>query len=240
MSIVKKIVDLSGGQIDIRSELGKGTEVKLSLPLQNKHPQSERPPKGLALSHKDESPVDAVRRRAKGRSVQIRGFDAKFGDSKLREAAQASLKASIEKYFTEWFKLEIASADQAPDIIISDETAFLKSSGIAESKFRSLLIICSNGNRREIYNKSQLELGQTVDFVSKPCGPHRCARALLNCLDAEDAFEKQKKISEVSADSCGFSTTCLAHETLVIAGGKYWLEANRRSLAINRVLAKDC
>jgi len=55
-----------------------------------------------------------------------------------------------------------------------------------KSSFRSLIILCSNGARRNI-SSGRLTMGQTLEFASKPCGPHRLAKALLNCLDAESA-----------------------------------------------------
>jgi hypothetical protein len=219
MSIVKQIVDLSGGRIDIRSELGKGTEVVLSLPLEKCLPNAEDLTAKLNL-YNDEGPINAVRRRAKGRTVQIRGFDATFGNSKLQEDSLASLKASIVKYVTEWFKLEIVADDQPPDIVISDESAFLKSSNVAGCKLRLLLIICSNRARRNIYNNSGLDLGQTVEFISKPCGPHRCAKAILNCLDAEDALQTANTEKRVSSDLSGFSAIASTHDAMVTASKK--------------------
>jgi len=68
--------------------------------------------------------------------------------------------------------------------VISDESIF-RHSTVAESSFRSLIILCSNGARRNI-SSGRLAIGQTLEFASKPCGPHRLAKALLNCLDAED------------------------------------------------------
>lgn len=171
-------MDLSGGQIDIRSELGTGTSISLSLPLENCLPDAENLPVKLNHLYKNEGPVEAIRRRAKGRTVQIHGFEATFGDSKLRVEALASLKASIEKFVTEWFNLEIVSEDKPPDIVISDKSAFLKSSKIAGRNFRSLLLICRNEARRDISSKSRLDNGQTVEFISnlvdridapKPC-----------------------------------------------------------------------
>jgi hypothetical protein len=187
MSIVKQIVDLSGGRIDIRSDLGKGTEISLSLPLENCPPDPETVQNKRDSVLKLEEPIEAVRRRAKGRTVTIRGFDNTSGShSPLQLMALAGLKASIEKYVTQWFGLEIVPAGEIPDIVISDESIFQHST-VAESSFRSLIILCSNGARRNI-SSGRLGMGQTLEFASKPCGPHRLAKALLNCLDAEDAL----------------------------------------------------
>ena len=219
MSIVKQIVDLSGGRIDIRSELGKGTEVKLSLPLEDRLSPEDETPAKLNLLYANEGPVEAVRRRAKGRTVQIRGF---YGDSELQRAALASLKASIEKYVTKWFDLSIVDDEQPADIVISDESVFSNSSNVAGSRFRTLLILCNNSARRDIHNTSRLEPGQIVEFVSKPCGPHRWAKALLNCLDAEDVLKKTQKERRVSTTLSGTpfgpSTIVSASDAMVTAG----------------------
>jgi hypothetical protein len=135
-----------------------------------------------------EEPVEAVRRRAKGRKVTIRGFDnSSESHSPLQLLALAGLKESIEKYVTQWFGLEIVPPGASPDIVISDESIF-RHSTVAESSFKSLIILCSNGARRNI-SSGRLGVGQTLEFASKPCGPHRLAKALLNCLDAEDASQ---------------------------------------------------
>lgn len=197
MSIVKQIVDLSGGRIDIRSDLGKGTEIRLSLPLEDHLPDEEKLPDKIQPINLQENVIDAVRRRARGRFVTIRGFDSSFGDSNLQRISLASLKASIVKYVTEWLRLTISSDDQVADIVISDESAFLSTTGSLGYAFKSLLILCSNGARGDIYT-SKLETGQKAEFVSKPFGPHRIAKALLNCLDAEDLLTKSKIEERVS------------------------------------------
>jgi hypothetical protein len=218
MSIVKQIVDLSGGEIEIRSELGKGTVVKLSLPLEDGIRVSDDYPALLGPIDSHEDPIEAVRRRTKGRTVTLRGFESKFGSSNLQLAAVASLKASIEKYVTEWFHLKIVSNDEVADILISDGSAFLNSTKIAASTFRLLLILCSNGVRRDLYT-SRLESGQTVEFISKPFGPHRLAKALLNVLDTEEALEKIKnRVSLEEARSWMASTTISTERGIVTTG----------------------
>jgi hypothetical protein len=222
MSIVKQIVDLSGGRIDIRTEVGKGTEVKLSLPLEDCPRKSDDSLGKKNSPYEDEGPIDAVRRRAKGRTVTIRGFDSVFLGSDIRTAATKSLKASIVKCVTEWFDLTVVSDDQIADIVISDESAFLSASIDPGSEFRSQLILCSNGAKSDIYT-SRLEAGQTVEFVSKPCGPHRLAKALLNCFDTEDALKRAGIEQRVSSNlqepyDEAFSTTSPTSDAILTAG----------------------
>ncbi|OBT74510.1 hypothetical protein VF21_06909 [Pseudogymnoascus sp. 05NY08] len=200
MSIVKQIVDLSGGIIEVHSEPGKGTEIKLSLPLDDRLLRTSESPELMMPTPEDS--IAAVRRRARGRTVTIRGFDNTAGKSDLQIDAITSLKASIVKYAVEWFNLAINSDNSVADIVISDESEFLKSTKLTESSSQLLLILCSNGARRGIYT-SQFEVGQLVEFISKPCGPHRLAKALLNILDAEDTLKKSKADHAIQAEPQG-------------------------------------
>ncbi|OAF56050.1 hypothetical protein VC83_07387 [Pseudogymnoascus destructans] len=200
MSIVKQIVDLSGGVIEVHSELGRGTEMKLSLPPDDRLRRTSESPE-LMIPIPEYS-IGAVRRRANGRTVTIRGFDNTAGKSDLQIEAITSLKASIVKYAEEWFNLEVNSDNLVADIVISDESEFLKSTKLIESSSQLLLILCSNGARRGIYT-SQFEVGQLVEFISKPCGPHCLAKALLNILDAEDALKRSKADHAIQAEPQG-------------------------------------
>jgi hypothetical protein len=203
LSIVKEIVDLSGGTIDVRSELGRGTDITLSLPLENYPMDPTKVPVNPELLNPDglvEEPVAAVRRRAHGRTVTIRGFEHVPGSSDLQNISLSGLKASIETYITDWFKLEITSDDAAADILICDESAFVHSSA-TELKFQALLILCSNSARRDIYT-SKLDASQSIEFVGKPCGPHRLAKAFLNCFDTEDAMKLTTEQPVSQTKSC--------------------------------------
>ena len=217
MSIAKQIVDLSAGTIDVRSALGKGTEITLSLPLEN----CPLDPESALLTPKDssypyEDPITAVRRRSQGWIVTIRGFEVEPGSSELQLTSLSSLKASIEKYITEWFQLEISSEDATADILVCDESALLHSSA-TQLKFQSLLILCSNSARRDIYS-SQLDRSQSIEFVSKPCGPHRLVKSLLNCFDTEDALRIQPDQPVSQMRSCNRVTfpEPLAHENAIL------------------------
>ncbi|KAH7369618.1 hypothetical protein BKA65DRAFT_2440 [Rhexocercosporidium sp. MPI-PUGE-AT-0058] len=204
MSIVKQIVDLSGGKMDIKSDQKTGTTIKLSLPLSNCPPPSKDLVSKSDKLYQNEDQVEHVRRRAGGRTVSILGFDNLSGRSQLQLDALASLKASMEKYSSDWFGLKLVPSGEAADIAIADESAYLNQA-VSETQYGILLILCSNGARRDIF-PSRLHTGQIVEFVSKPCGPHRLAKALLNCLDTEDGT-LHTPVEDRS--SIGFSPTVL-------------------------------
>jgi hypothetical protein len=193
MSIVKELVDLAGGTIDVRSDLGKGTQVKLSIPVENHLDQlMDEPDTANLASEISEDPVIAVRRRARKKTVYLRGFDSHSGTGELQSQSLDSLKSSIEKYIREWFNLSLVSNESrdhiAADIVILDESAFLDSASLAGNELlrqgQIVLIFCSNGARHG-ENTTGMTSERIVEFISKPCGPRRLAKALLACLDKE-------------------------------------------------------
>jgi hypothetical protein len=193
MSIVKQLVDLAEGTIDVSSEFGKGTQVKLRLPLENHLSESaDDTITPISPSETSEDLILAVRRRAQGRTITLRGFDSPSGTTYLQSQSLASLKASIQKYIRQWFNLHLVSTESgnyaAADIIVSDESAFLDSANLVGNELLShgqaQLILCSNVARHSIYAAS-IDSNSIIEFISKPCGPRRLAKALLNCLDKE-------------------------------------------------------
>jgi hypothetical protein len=196
MSIVKQIVDLSGGRIDVRSNQQSGTEIKLSLPLQNCISEGESPQSnGATLQQED--PIDAVRRRARGFTFTIQGFRPVSGSSELQAEALLALKESIQKYCTQWFHLSLACGDEEADIAITDESGCLTLSK-TQRRWEILLVLCHNSARRDLY-PAITNSGQNVEFVSRPCGPHRLAKALLSCLDTKDSSPRRLPPERVSA-----------------------------------------
>jgi len=93
-----------------------------------------------------------------------------------------------------------------------------------------LLILCSNGARRDLYS-ARSRLAQHVEFVSKPCGPHRLAKALLNCLDKEDALKRANAVSS----SIGFSPTTTNLSRLPASHTKDQVTGNHRPPFLHRM-----
>jgi hypothetical protein len=193
MSIAKQIVDLAGGTIDVRSEFGRGTRVKLSLPLENYPGElADNAVIPISPSETSEDFILAVRHRVQGRTVTFRGFENCSSTEHLQSQSLASLKASIQKYIRDWFNLSLLSPEfgneASADIVISDESVFLDSANLAGNEFLYsggfLLILGSKGAKHSLYAAS-MDSDCIIEFVSKPCGPRRLAKSLQSCLDKE-------------------------------------------------------
>jgi signal transduction histidine kinase len=129
LSIVLQIVRSLGGTIDVHSELGVGTEVKVSLTLN----QAPIPPPPLALDAKYENSVMGVRKKTSGLTLGLVGFDVYSGISgtrtgihKLEPEPSLSLKASLESMATLWFGMKVTASESweasPPDIYMENES----------------------------------------------------------------------------------------------------------------------
>jgi len=193
MSIAKQIVDLAGGIIDVSSESGSGTQVKLSLPLESHLGQlADSAIIPISPSGTSEDLILAVRHQVQGRTVTLRGFETCSGTTLLQSQSLAILKASIQKYVRDWFNLLLLSPESgnyaSADIVIYNESVFPDSASLAGNELLSLgevlLILCSKDAKHSLYTAS-IDSGCIIEFVRKPCGPRRLAKALQSCLDKE-------------------------------------------------------
>lgn len=137
LSIVLQIVRSLGGTIDVQSELGVGTGVKVSLTLN----QSQIPPQPLALDAKYESSIMGVRKKTRGLTLGLMGFNTSSGISRKRASTFEAepelslfLQASLKIMATHWFVMKVTASESweasPPDIYISNESeSFLESLG---------------------------------------------------------------------------------------------------------------
>jgi signal transduction histidine kinase len=127
LSIVLQIVRSLGGTIDITSEQGVGTEVVVSLTL-NQVPPTDP----LALDREGEIIIKSVRKKTSGLTLGLVEFDvnpsipeSRAGDRKVEPEPSLFLQASIESAATHWFDMKIAAPQtwkaSPPDIYIANE-----------------------------------------------------------------------------------------------------------------------
>ncbi|KAK4986487.1 hypothetical protein LTR66_007853 [Elasticomyces elasticus] len=210
LCLVRRILTMLGGQIEVLSEVNRGTEVRICLPLTRRTtfrgvPVPMSDPSTSVYREQDGS-IDCLRRRAERKTIALFGFDS---DGKGSQRSSL-IRESLATYITEWFGLtEVStwSSSSPADILVADEVnlpALLahgpKFPGSAAGPL--LVILCSNATR---YGQTTVyaEGGGVIEFVLKPVGPYKLARALNLCLErageAKRNSSSYRHVSEVSS-----------------------------------------
>ncbi|KAI9838064.1 MAG: hypothetical protein M1819_006219 [Sarea resinae] len=199
LSIVRAIVRMLHGTIEVKSELNKGTEVRVCLPLgrsSTKDTPQSTPTSASSPDHPQEESISLLRERWRGKSVAIHGFDP--SDASGPGRAQGLLKKSLQNYISEWFELKsINDSSQLPsaDIIIAeeDDLPMLCSTGVDHPRGQHrppLVVICRNTSTYYRNQKFAVAPG-VIEFVSLPFGPKKLARSLHVALERENELRRR-------------------------------------------------
>lgn len=169
-----------GGSIDVKSQVGQGTEVKIRLPLK-RAPGSDTPmstPSSCnSLERLYDDSISALQAEYPGRSVILHGFDPRT-EATLQSTNTAQV---LQEYIEDWFGLEALSPSSAsaPDVIIVDEKN-LAALSRQNCRGSPTIVLSSNSSR---YKKSHTHVVGAIEYVSKPFGPYKLAKAMRTCLD---------------------------------------------------------
>ncbi|EAT86111.2 hypothetical protein SNOG_06280 [Parastagonospora nodorum SN15] len=123
LSIVKQIVESLGGEVEVRSERGRGTKFAVTCPLKN----SSMSPTFCATGSEQEKEkqLREVTKRTKGMKVRFVGFDEEeeyfVKNLKNKTATKMSLKA-LDGLCTDWFGMERSDNNEYPDLVVATET----------------------------------------------------------------------------------------------------------------------
>ncbi|KFZ24550.1 hypothetical protein V502_00966 [Pseudogymnoascus sp. VKM F-4520 (FW-2644)] len=190
LSIVRSIVTVLEGDITIDSELGRGTQVKVTLPLLREMPtplalSTSTPRSGPSIPREDDRAISKLRAEVVGQKVLLYGFNLDSKDPLTYKMGQL-LKASITNLVTKWYGLEVVSLHQNASIIIANEADPATISKLThpignERNPPSIVVLCSHSSRFD-RSLSQAEAKCNVGFVAKPVGPLKLAKALMQCL----------------------------------------------------------
>jgi hypothetical protein len=172
--------------MDIQSQVGRGTEVKVRLPLRRACQNIEKPVSSpmLGESSRDEDDSIAVLcRLAKRKTIALYGFDSNA------TSRSKAIGETLAHYVTEWFGLTKVSTwlpSSQADILIADEVEMPAVLAYGP-KFPGslagplLVILCSDAvgyGQTSVYAAG----GGDIEFVTKPIGPYKLAKALRHCL----------------------------------------------------------
>jgi len=202
MSIVQQIVQLIGGDIDVKSQVNVGTAVTLTFVL-------DQPPEAMkALDDNICQPelplVVQLREHTVGKTICLIGFDsgqpppstdynvpsptlAAFHDT------LASLRESLARYAKEWFGMHVVTgtlSTKGVDILLANESDDLLRYLEENSKTGQrtpLIVLCSNVARYRDYMPQDHHI---LKFASKPCGPMKLAKALQFCFERPSKLDR--------------------------------------------------
>lgn len=193
LSIVRKIVALLEGEITIDSEVGRGTQVQVKLPLLREMPKTADSMNSTSTKSMLSMPRDVgesialLRVRVTGQKASLSGFDVGSKDPVLRKMG-IILKTSITTFLVKFYGLTIVPLDHKPNIIVCNEAnpaviASLAHKFASTQKVRpSIIVLCAHNSRFD-HAADLANVKCNVSFVAKPVGPLKLAKTITHCLD---------------------------------------------------------
>ncbi|KAH7184369.1 hypothetical protein BKA60DRAFT_588727 [Fusarium oxysporum] len=203
LSIVKQIVTSLDGSIGVRSHVGKGTTVSVSLPLAYADPGTDN----MGKTEREEEPL---------------GFDGNILDS-IRVAAvgftrvpcaaaevNSAAQLPLESLPLKWFNINLWEAEKddptapGPDIIIYSEAAFSK---LDENSINGHLlpgvVICHNAGTTVKLDTLYRESGtkSVFEFIHQPNTPRKFGRILGYALNRWKQLQTTHTLSGTEGSS---------------------------------------
>lgn len=197
------IVNSLGGKIQVRSELGKGTDIEVTLPLEELEDTGELDSSSDHLDISDDARkcIATLRARAQGMSVRIYRVPGKS----VRH--EDMFWECIERYCSDWFGIQVnISLPSEPDLVITNEHEPSKHSCTRVLYVHKGMVCLTHQDRDE----------QTSGDISCPVGPFKLAKAILAILDHVPSSQPSSRGRDVGTQTPLGST----EERLVLDGTK--------------------
>ncbi len=214
------------GTIEFQSEIGKGTKVTVCMPLM-RLPGADTPkstPSTITSNSSVTTSLQGLQSEHADRLVVLYGFRHGPGPASL------STKSGnvLQSYITQWFGLKATHdwSDSADSVIIDEKD--LPSFFAVNGRRPPTVVLCGT-SRPQI--APQNNKPSIVEFVSKPFGPYKLAKALFSCLEKAKGLVNEG--TEVTETFPPESPVCSETETIVAGLGKISIDGERRSSQIS-------
>ncbi|KAL5114181.1 hypothetical protein ACEQ8H_007929 [Pleosporales sp. CAS-2024a] len=216
LSIVKQIVESLGGEVEVRSERGRGTKFAVTCPLKNSTMSPTFSPTGS--EQEKEKQLREVTKRTKGMKVRFTGFDEEeeyfANDLKSKTATKMSLKA-LHGLCADWFGMERCHNAKESDLVIATETSakWLRAQHNTKPETAPsapVIVVCQGAASAQSTTAITVP-GITFECIGQPVGPHKMAKALSSCLDrhanrtlvhTDETEDALLKVTQLSLKDC--------------------------------------
>ncbi|KAJ5702334.1 hypothetical protein N7488_009882 [Penicillium malachiteum] len=194
LSIVRSLIKTLGGSINVQSQLGKGTTVKVMLPLIRPDHEIDTqftPTSATVREIRDLPPPSndsrLLRQAHSGETVAIL-------NANLEDVSTGPSWLTVSQYITDWFGLNLASnlskTGAEVDLILLDGFPTQDTiSRLANLNAPTLVLSNDYVGHDSTYAISPC-ITQNIDIINRPWGPHKLARFIKKCLDERTTFHK--------------------------------------------------
>jgi len=189
LHLVKSLVQLLEGTIEIESELGKGTQVTVKLPMQKVN-TGQRPdkPEETAPSINVQKMVSAVRSHHQSHQLfAFRGFTSHTG---------GLVRDSLKEYLLSWLYMTTTSDIECATFIVVDEDSLPGCLSTLSTRVQKpkVIVVCDQTRQKHIYETYNKPIMQ-VELLTMPFGPMKVSKLVLACLESVEPRSIAKKIS---------------------------------------------
>ncbi|KAM0327598.1 hypothetical protein ACHAQA_005891 [Verticillium albo-atrum] len=217
LSLVRQIVSSLGGSISVKSRVGRGTTVTVSIPLPFS-PKQERLRDADARFSLDSQALQSLR-------VSTVGFSKKpVGPNRVRGAAEVS----IESLPLKWYDMQLCDsggdADTIAtdaDIVIYSEAAFsqLDARSIQQHPVPGVVICHSAGNSMKLDSVLKQSAANAVfEFIHQPNTPRKFGKAVATALTRWKQLKIVNAVATASATNAKNSVPSMNGQTCTTTG----------------------
>ncbi|THX23772.1 hypothetical protein D6C77_08631 [Aureobasidium pullulans] len=183
LSLVRSLVQMMHGEIDIQSEVNVGTTVTVKIPMKRAGSQDPQD----AFHRPNEGDIQALRNvKPRPRIVNFQQ-DVLPDDTESKREGYQMQKHALAACINGWYKVEDLDdwdTKVKPDIVLVDDVHLLdvtKQLKVIEDHNAVVVVLCSDRSRT-------MAISRSVDYpklhvMAKPFGPFKLARALKHALD---------------------------------------------------------
>jgi len=197
--MVKTLVHLQQGIIDIKSQVGKGTTVIVRLPLP-KYKESSIPPPLIRVTSFGQTEQGST-----GEDFEHLKQRHKFTLYGFRTESTILLRDAVKEYLVKWFGMSESANDEPARILIvnEDDLDEYLATIVDVRHAPQLIVTChhtSQGHLFQRFSKSPI----AAELLTMPFGPQKLSKVLSICLSA---LEKPEGMSGIPILNSDFSIT---------------------------------